>query len=61
MAGILGAIGFFGIMDGDENTWLCEHFGCHVTVDFIWFLVTPLCAYYIYEFYLSTHSSSKDT
>lgn len=56
---ILAAVsGFFGLLCINDMTLykeLCELFSCYFSGGFFWFLVTPLCIYFIYKYYLATH------
>jgi len=59
-AAICGGFGFFCIQDVKLNSLLCEEFGCFFAGKFVWFLVTPLCAYLIYKYFDISHTEAEN-
>jgi len=58
LAGFSGAVGFYPIAEPGVEVWMCKLFGCHGNILLVWFAVTDLCIYLIYQ-YFQTRASLK--
>jgi len=60
MAALLGVTGFMSFTDLRINSALCNEFSCFFAGQFVWFAVTPICAYLIGEYYFITHKPASE-
>jgi len=61
LAALAGGFGFFCIYDAKLNIYLCEKLSCFFAGKFVWFSVTPICAYLIHSYYNATHDQPQPT
>ncbi len=59
LAAVFGVCGISSMADPKIEVFLCETLSCRFAGQFWWFLVTPICAYLVFEYFMATHNEES--